>query len=161
MKQKKNDGKSTIAENDQKSLNMAHEISQSINGLNNRDSIVVYAIVNKMSCVTWDGVAAQIGITRRQLFNLRREKRIQDAVREISHDFLISDLPDVYKTLTKKAKKGETSAMRLYFELAGEFDIHVVEEPSDADPMQQMIDAYRKAKEANNRDDQGHSEKSE
>jgi hypothetical protein len=161
MKKKIKDGNPNKALFEKKSGDSLPEISQSINGLNNRDSIVVYAIVNKMSCVTWDGVAAQIGITRRQLFNLRREKRIQDAVREISHDFLISDLPDVYKTLTKKAKKGETSAMRLYFELAGEFDIHVAEEPSDADPMQQMIDAYRKAKEANNRDDQGHSEKSE
>lgn len=143
MKKKTNNGKSINAENRAIVAKSIPKISQIIDGLNERDSMVVYAILEKKPGMTWEQVAKGLGITRRQLFNLRREQRIQESVRNISRDFLICDLPDVFKALAKKAKKGETSAMRIFFELAGEFEPEALHNQKPSDPMTEWINLVK------------------
>jgi hypothetical protein len=94
---------------------------------------VAYAILEKLPGDSWESVAKHLKLSRRQLFNLRQRPKIQDAVCAVSREMLKGDASDVFKALTAKAKSGDTAAMRLFFELLGEFK----EKPPKS--MEQMI----------------------
>ena len=77
-------------------------------------------IVSKNPDETWEVTAKKVGITVRQLFNIRQDEKVQEACYTITKDLFKSDLPDVLKKLTEKAKRGEAWAVKLYLEVAGE-----------------------------------------
>lgn len=96
------------------------KVSHIINRLNETEKRAIEVLVVKNPKDNWDKVAKQIGITRRQLFNIRQNSDVQDACYIISKELFTSDLPDVLKTLTNKAKSGEAWAVRIFLEIAGE-----------------------------------------
>jgi hypothetical protein len=119
------------------------ETSQYFWRLNEFELKVAYAILEKNHQTTWDLVAKNLGISRRHLYNLRQLKTIQESIRKYSRDLLISELPDVYKALVKKAKSGDCSAMKLYFEIVEGIDEQkekAVEFRRGVNPLQEIID---------------------
>ncbi len=56
---------------------------------------------------------------------------------------MASELPDVYKALVKKAKSGDCSAMKLFFEIVETIDEQkqkAAEFRRGVDPLQKMLD---------------------
>lgn len=104
------------------------KISHLISGLTETEKRAIEVIVAKDPSETWESVANKIGITSRQLFNIRQNERVLEAACTISRELLRGDVPDVLKTLTKKAKAGEAWAVRLFLEVARE-----ISQPSTAD----------------------------
>jgi hypothetical protein len=96
------------------------KISMLVSGLTDTDKTAIEAIVGKDPSETWDETAAKIGITARQLFNIRQKEEVQKACYFIAKEFFKGDVPDVLKVLAKKAKAGEAWAVRLFLEVAGE-----------------------------------------
>jgi len=86
------------------------------------ESLVVSAIIEKTPGVSWETIAKKLGISRRQLFNVRRSPRVQEALRTVAQQLLRSDLGDVLKVLTEKAKAGDNTAMRLFLEVVDKYD---------------------------------------
>jgi len=138
---KKVDGKSEIGERTIKTPIPLPNTSQYFWGLNEYELKIVYAILEKNHKATWEQVAKKLGISRRQLYNWRQATKIQEPVRKISRDLLISELPDVYKALVRKAKSGDCSAMKLFFEIIGSKDEQIASEFNKGkNPLQWMID---------------------
>jgi hypothetical protein len=94
------------------------KISELINGMTDTEKRAIEEIVSKDPSDTWDEVAQRIGISVRQLFNIRQNEKVQEAVYTISREIFKGDVPDVLKTLTRKAKAGEPWAVRLFLEVA-------------------------------------------
>ena len=96
------------------------KISDLVAGMNDTEKRALEFIVAKEPADTWEHVAEKIGISSRQLFNVRQSPKVQEAVYVISREMLRGDVPDVLKTLTRKAKAGEPWAVRLFLEVARE-----------------------------------------
>jgi hypothetical protein len=95
------------------------KISHLTGTLTDTDKSVIEALVGKDPSETWEDVARKVGITTRQLYNIRQKNEVQEACYVLSKELFKSDLPDVLKVLTRKAKSGEGWAVRLFLELAG------------------------------------------
>jgi hypothetical protein len=117
--------------------------SQYLLRLNEFELKVAYAILEKNHQTTWEQVAKKLGISRRQLYNLRQSQTIQEPIRKYSRDMLITELPDVYKALVKKAKSGDCGAMKLFFEVIGNIDEQRVIESRRSNSFQEMMDLIR------------------
>lgn len=133
-------GKLNIDDNESKSLKSFPNIAQIIFGLDERECAIVYALAEKRPGDTWEQIAKKLGLSRRQLFNLRCDKRIQGASVKIAREMLNADIPDVYRALTEKAKSGDIPAIRLFLELIGEFNIETKIDPHQDGP----LDLYEK-----------------
>jgi hypothetical protein len=96
------------------------KISHLTGTLTDTDKNVIEALVGKDPSETWEDVARRVGITSRQLYNIRQKKEVQEACYVLSKELFKSDLPDVLKVLTRKAKVGEGWAVKLFLELVGE-----------------------------------------
>jgi hypothetical protein len=83
---------------------------------------VVVAIVEKTPGESWETVARSLRISRRQLYNVRQSARVQAVLGSIARQLLQSDLVDVLKVLTQKAKAGDNAAMRLFLELTEKYN---------------------------------------
>ncbi len=97
------------------------KISHLVSTMNESEKKAVEAIVAKDPSETWEDVAHKIGISSRQLFNIRQDEKVQEAIYIISREVFKTDTPDVLKTLTRKAKAGEPWAVRLFLEIALRF----------------------------------------
>jgi hypothetical protein len=141
------DGKSKNGDSRIKSPIPVPQISQYLFGLNEHELKVVHAILEKSHKTTWEQVAKKLGVSRRQLYTWRQSSRIQEPLRNISRELLISDLPDIYKALVKKAKSGDCVAMKLYFEIVERIDEKkqkAAEFGKGSDPLQEIIDLIHK-----------------
>ena len=96
------------------------KISHLITDMTDTEKRTVEVVVAKDPVETWEDVAQKIGITTRQLFNIRQSEKVQEAIYIISRELFKGDIPDVLKVLTKKAKAGEPWAVRLFLEVAQE-----------------------------------------
>jgi len=94
------------------------KISHLVTDMTDTEKRAIEVIVAKDPMATWEDAAQTIGITARQLFNIRQNEKVQEAVYTISREIFKDDVPDVLKTLTKKAKAGEPWAVRLFLEIA-------------------------------------------
>jgi transposase-like protein len=150
---KKGDGKSENAERTIKTPIPLPNTSQYLWGLNEYELKIVYAILEKNHKTTWEQVAKKLGISRRQLYNWRQSPKIQEPIRKYSRDLLLSELPDVYKALVKKAKSGDCGAMKLYFEIVENIDVQkqkALEFRRGVNPLQEMIDLIHQSDSAKN-----------
>jgi transposase-like protein len=143
-------GKSKNGDSRTKSLIPLPNTSQYLLGLNEYELRIVYAILEKNHKTTWEQVAKKLGISRRQLYNWRQSTRIQEPVRKISRDLLISELPDVYKALVKKAKSGDCAAMKLFFEIVGSIDDQRAIESKRSNSLQEILDLIHQTDLAKN-----------
>ncbi len=89
---------------------------------NETQRTVVEEIVAKEPSENWSIVAKRIGIGERQLRNIRRNPDIQEAVYSIYKELFKSEVPEVLKVLTAKAKDGEPWAVKLFLEVSGELN---------------------------------------
>ena len=96
------------------------KISETVNKLSETEKKAVEVMVVKNPSETWQSVAKKIGITTRQLYNIRQNENVQTICYQISKELFKSELPDVLKTLTQKAKAGYSWAVRLFLEVSGE-----------------------------------------
>lgn len=94
------------------------KISYLVTNMTDTEKRAIEVIVAKEPMDTWENTAQKIGITARQLFNIRQNEKVQEAVYIISREIFKGDTPDVLKTLTRKAKAGEPWAVRLFLEVA-------------------------------------------
>jgi hypothetical protein len=97
-------------------------ISDLLDDLNETEKRAIEEIVTKEPTEKWSDVAQRLNITDRQLRNIRNDTTVQEACYRVSKALFKSDLPDVYKTLTKKAKEGQSWAVRLFLEVSGELN---------------------------------------
>ncbi len=81
----------------------------------------VEMLVAKDPSETWENVAKKIGISTRQLFNLRQSETVREACYVIAKELFKGDIPDVLKVLTRKAKSGDNFCVKLFLEIAGEY----------------------------------------
>ena len=127
-------GKSRNVENSQKPPKMVPIISHHFDGLDIDELWIVYAILEKNPKTTWEYIAKKVGLSRRQLYNWRQSERIQKAVFNISRDLLLTEIPDVYRTLVKRAKEGDVGAMKLFFEIIEKGNEQRVQENREESP---------------------------
>lgn len=83
------------------------KISHLVAGLTDTEKRAIEVIVAKEPSETWDEVAKRIGITVRQLYNIRQNGKVQEACYIIAKEFFKTETPDVLKALAKKAKNGD------------------------------------------------------
>lgn len=96
------------------------KISHLIEQLSETERNAVEVLLAKLPTDTWESVAQKLGISTRQLYNIRQKQEVQDAVYIVSKELFKSDIPDVLKALTLKAKSGEGWAIKLFLEVSGE-----------------------------------------
>src|ERR1051326_2938638 len=68
------------------------KISHLIGNMTESQKRAIEVIVAKDPSDTWEVVANKIGITSRQLFNIRQDERVQESVYIISRELLKGDL---------------------------------------------------------------------
>jgi hypothetical protein len=91
-----------------------------VKNLNETERKAVEEIVVKDPSEKWDEVARRVGISERQLRNVRNKPEVQEAVYTISKALFKTELPDVLKVVVRKAKEGTAWAAKLFFEVSGE-----------------------------------------
>jgi hypothetical protein len=96
------------------------EIADLVKGMSDTQIRSIECMVSKDPADTWATVAKRIGISERQLRNIRQEENVQDACYRISKKLFKSDLPDVFRVLSRKAKSGQAWAVKLFLEVSGE-----------------------------------------
>ena len=96
------------------------KIADLVKGLNETELRAVDALISKDPREQWPTVAKRIGVGERQLRNIRHNERVQEAVYTVCKLLFKSDIPDVLKVVTKKAKEGVPWAVREFLEIAGE-----------------------------------------
>lgn len=96
------------------------KIAEKFKDLTDTEKRAIEVMVSKEPYDTWEETAMEIGISTRQLYNIRQNEVVQEACYLIAKTLFKSDIPDVYKTLTRKAKEGEGWAVKLFLGLAGE-----------------------------------------
>jgi len=89
-------------------------------GLTETEKKAIGVIVAKEPSDTWDEVARRIGITVRQLYNIRQNGKVQEACYIIAKELFKTETPDVLKVLAKKAKSGDNYCIKLFLEVSGE-----------------------------------------
>jgi hypothetical protein len=98
------------------------KIAGLLSRFNETQKSVVEEIVTKEPSENWSSVAKRIGISERQLRNIRRNPDIQETVYSIFKELFKSEVPEVLKVLTVKAKDGEPWAVKLFLEVSGELN---------------------------------------
>ncbi len=93
--------------------------SDLIGKLTETERRVVTAMLEKSVLDTWEQVAGKVGISTRQLFNIRQSDAVKEAYLLASREMLRADIPDVLKKMVEKAKQGDVPCMRLSLELTG------------------------------------------
>lgn len=96
------------------------EIAGLVKGLNDTQIRAVEYLVTKEPSDTWNTVAKRVGISERQLRNIRNDGQVQEVCYQISKRLFRGDMPDVLKVLSKKAKAGNAWAVKLFLEVNGE-----------------------------------------
>ena len=117
MKRQGNSGNGKISLYDE---NWFPKISDLTTGLTETEKKAIEVIVAKEPSDTWDEVAKRIGITTRQLYNLRQNGEVQEACYIIAKELFKTETPDVLKVLAKKAKNGDNYCIKLFLEVSGE-----------------------------------------
>lgn len=115
------------------------DVSRLIKGMNETQKRALDAIINKDPEETWPDVAQRVGITDRQLRNIRNEPKIQEACYLISKQLFQGDVPDVLKVLTRKAKSGNAWAVKLFLEVSGELK-QPADKPLSAEDLPDLSD---------------------
>ncbi len=108
--------KAEVVENEQITLPISAELLAQLNDTERR---VVIAMLEKAVSDKWDDVAQRVGVSVRQLFNIRQSDAVKSAYLSAAREMLKADIPDVLKKMVEKAKKGDVPCMRLSLELTG------------------------------------------
>lgn len=96
------------------------KIADLVRDLSDTERKAVEEIVLKDPKENWQDVAKRVGVSERQLRNIRQKNEVQEAVYKVSKELFKTEVPDVLKVLTAKAKKGEAWAVKLFLEVSGE-----------------------------------------
>lgn len=71
---------------------------------------------------TWQQISVRLGVCEHTLIQWRSQPAFRAALTRRSKNALPENKAAVYSALAKKAKSGDTAAMKLYLELTGELD---------------------------------------
>jgi predicted transcriptional regulator len=97
-------------------------ISDLLPDLNETEKKAIEEIIKKEPSENWSEVAKRVGITERQLRNVRNDAQVQEGLYRLGKALFKSEIPDVLKILTKKAKEGQAWAVKLFLEVSGELN---------------------------------------
>jgi hypothetical protein len=120
MKRQGNNGNGKTGKISLYDENWFQKISHLVAGLTETEKKAIEVIVAKEPSDTWDEVAKRIGITARQLYNIRQNGEVQEACYIIAKELFKTETPDVLKVLAKKAKNGDNYCIKLFLEVSGE-----------------------------------------
>jgi hypothetical protein len=89
--------------------------------LRDEQLLAVETIVDLQVTHTWEQIARRLGIAVETLYRWRRDPAFQAELTRRSRALLRGHLPAVYQALIDKATRGDTTAIKLFLELTGEY----------------------------------------
>lgn len=99
-------------------------------------------LVNPDVNMTVKSMCDQIGVSRNTFYRWQNEPDFRGYVNYLLENYSDSELANVWKALTNKAKKGSTEAIKLYFELREKLGQN---NNNESEKQSKMLEAIEKA----------------